>query len=93
MPATPEKSSSLGAPDRSAEIAWTIIKVIINLIRFWFGGLLTLGFVLGLLSAVVGPDHFQRLGGAMISGFLAFIIWPQRYGPPTKLIEAWQKSR
>ena len=78
--------------DRSPEIAWTVSKVIFNLGRFLVGGLCALLF----FGALLNLDNrypgvlFLSLWHAFIFAILAFFIWPQRYGPPTKLIEHYQ---
>lgn len=74
-------------PDQATNIAWTVIKVFIALVRYCIGAVLTL--------AAIGQLLMLSAGGSLWHAFLlavfAVIIWPEIYGPPTRIIRAFQK--
>ena len=90
--------------DRAPEIAWMIVKVLFNLFRFVIGGMLTILSLLLILFFIMDSQYtgqtsfpWQSLGSTLLHvlvlAALACVIWPQRYGPATKLIEMYQRRR
>ncbi len=90
--------------DRAPEIAWMIVKVLFNLLRFVIGGMLTILSFLPVVFFIMDSQYtgetsllWQNLGATLLHvlllAALAYVIWPQRYGPATKLIEMYQRRR
>lgn len=98
-PEPPAPSNTVPQTDRANDLAWTIVKVIFNLARFALGAIFTVGFFMALVywgddfSLDYAPAFWSGLWHVLLCGVLAFFIWPQRYGPPTKLIELYQRCR
>lgn len=87
--------------DRSSKIAWTIVKVIFTLARFWVGALCLLG-ALGAVLNIAGLTQtgfdghplYRQFGfelpmavwHAILLTALALLIWPWQFNPLFRLV-------
>lgn len=78
MTQTSASAPATQANNNAADIAWTVIKVILYLIRFWIGGFCLLA---ALGAAVAVFNGSETVWHAFILLVFGLIIWPQRYNP------------
>lgn len=70
--------------DRAPSIAWTIIRVVVYVARFWIGAFCLLAGIGAIISIFGSYRPAVAAWHALILVLLAFFIWPQRYNPPLR---------